>query len=233
MIGLLVQLLVSALLLYLLQKKTLEVLGFRITGKRVRDFFIFLLIAAFFASSYFGLRYVFGNEHWVLNPDFKFSLLAEGIIWNMKSVWYEELIFRGALFYILIVRLGWKSALAISSVAFGIYHWFSYELWGQPFQMAIIFLITGLMGMVYAYSYLKTGTIYLPVAIHFGWNFTRGFLFSEGSIGKGVWVVQAQEPAVTVSYLVFFIIQWLPMIGLMAVVTYLMYRRKGMVNGER
>lgn len=125
-----------------------------------------------------------GNEKWGLNPLFNIRLLWEGIWWNLKSVLFEELIFRGVLLFILIKRLGVAYGIIISSVAFGIYHWFSYGIIGNIPQMAIYFFVTGIMGLVYAYGYSKTFSLYIPSAIHFGWNFTNSFVFSKGPIGK-------------------------------------------------
>ena len=80
----------------------------------------------------------------------------EGLWWNIKSVLYEELIFRGVLFYILIKKLGALKALIISSVAFGIYHWFTYEILGNVPAMIYVFFFTGVVGMLYGYGYIKT-----------------------------------------------------------------------------
>jgi membrane protease YdiL (CAAX protease family) len=119
----------------------------------------------------------------------------------MKSVLFEELIFRGVLLYILIKWLGHVRAIIISSVAFGIYHWFSYELFGNPGQMIVIFLLTGSIGLLYA-----------TIAMHFGWNFTKGFIFSEGATGNGILVQAKPLPNVQVSYFVYAIVILTPFV---------------------
>jgi uncharacterized protein len=126
----------------------------------------------------------------VLDP----KLVLEGIWWNIKSVLFEELIFRGVIFYILIKKFGALPAITISALAFGFYHWFSYEIIGNVQQMIIVFFITGIMGLLYAYGYAKTYSLYIPVAIHFGWNFTQGFVFSKGVIGNGIFI-SVKKPA--------------------------------------
>jgi uncharacterized protein len=206
MIGILVQLAISWLLIWYFEKKNLSVLGLRPTAPRMMDLILFLVVSMACSASAFALRKYFGNEDWILNPKFSFSLLMNGIWWNIKSVLFEELIFRGVLFYLLIRRLGTLKALLVSSVAFGIYHWFSFEIIGNPLQMIYVFLITGIAGALYAYGYTQTGALYATIAMHFGWNFTKGFIFSDGSIGEGILVPVKSGPDVTVSYAIYYFI---------------------------
>ncbi|MBA2330078.1 MAG: CPBP family intramembrane metalloprotease, partial [Flavisolibacter sp.] len=94
----------------------------------------------------------FGKEEWILNPNISSLLILSGVWWNIKSVLFEELIFRGVLLYILIKKAGPAIAIAISSIAFGIYHWFSMEIFGNVIQMIVIFFVTGAMGLLLAYA---------------------------------------------------------------------------------
>lgn len=211
MIGIIVQLAISWVIIWLIERKDLGVLGFRPTKRRALEFCLFFMITAFCASLGFFMRMYFG-ERWQLNPDFTWKLLVNGFWWNIKSVLFEELIFRGVIFYILIRRLGVSRAILISSVAFGIYHWFSFDIIGNVPQMIMAFILTGLMGALYAYGYSKTFSLYVPCAIHLGWNFTRNFVFSEGNIGSGVLVPDSPAFTVTVSYFKYYMIIYLPML---------------------
>lgn len=224
MIGIIVQLAISWLLIWIFEKKDLGVLGLRPTQKRLADFFLFLIITALCCASGFFMRMNFG-ERWILNPVLTWKLVAEGAWWNIKSVLFEELIFRGVLLYILIKRSGVLKGIVISAVAFGIYHWFSFELFGNTSGMITTFLITGTMGLVYAYGYAKSFSIYIPSAIHLGWNFTQGFVFSQGPVGNGIFVATKPEKVVNVSYLTYFIVIFLPLIAAM-VINYLVIKKR-------
>ncbi len=186
MVGLLVQLAISWLIIWWLERKDLRVLGFFPTATRLRDFSLFFLLTAALCASGFLLRTAFGGPGWTLNPKLTTTLFFEGLWWHLRSVLFEELIFRGVLLYILICRLGAMRAILISAVAFGIYHWFSFGVIGNVGQMIQVFIITGLMGIVYAYGYAKSLSLYIPVAIHLGWNFTQGFIFPEGAVGTSI-----------------------------------------------
>ena len=212
MTGILVQLAISWLIIWFFEKKNLSVLGFRPTPKRLTDFILFFLVTAFFCSSGFLLKMLFAKEQWQINPDLSFSLILNGLWWNIKSVLFEELIFRGVLLYILIRKLGAVKAIIISATAFGIYHWFSFGVFGNPLQMLIVFVITGVMGLLLAYGYTKTFSLYTPIGIHLGWNFTQIFIFSQGPIGNGIFMPVNSQPFRTDSLIIFFIVTFFPLI---------------------
>ena len=225
MLGIILQLVISWLLVWLFEKKDLGVLGFRPTRRRVIDFALFFMITAICCSSGFFMRMYFG-ERWVVNPVLSFNLIATGLWWNIKSVLFEELIFRGVLLYILIKRLGIQKAIIISAIGFGIYHWFSYGIIGNYLQMAIIFVVTGTMGLLLAYGYSKTISLYIPCAIHLGWNFTYGFVFSEGPIGNGILIYVKPVTVVNVSYIIYYTVLYFPMVCMLLINYFLLKRRK-------
>jgi len=99
---------------------------------------------------------------------------------DVQSVLNEELVFRGVLLYGLIVYASQRTGLIVSVAAFGIMHWFSYDVIGNALGMALVFITTGLMGYVFAKAYIKTNSIVLPVGLHQGWNWVNGSIFSNG-----------------------------------------------------
>lgn len=212
MLGIIVQLALSWLILWLVERKNLSVLGFYPTSTRMRSLLLFFLVAALFPVIETGLRIQFFKERYQFNPLVNVKLVWEGFRWNLISVLYEELIFRGALLYILIKRWGAKQGMLVSAIAFGIYHWFSYNLFGNIIAMIYVFIITALMGWVLAYAYVKTRSMYIAIGFHLGWNFTNGFIFSKGSIGNGVLMLAKEQPVVTVSYFAYYTITILPII---------------------
>jgi uncharacterized protein len=229
MLGLIVQLAISWIIIRLFTKKDLSVLGFFPTRYRLMNFILFLLITAFCCATGFLLRFYFGKEEWILNPHASASLIFSGIWWNIKSVLFEELIFRGVLLYILIKKLGAGKAIIISAICFGIYHWFSMNAIGNIVQMIFVFFITGTMGFLLAYAFYKTSTILIPIAIHLGWNATTQVIFSEGPIGNQLLIKAEPVPEVTVSWLVFIIVIYVPVIS-MFIFNYLLLKSKSSKN---
>ena len=188
MAGIIVELIISWLLLWLICKKHLSVLGFRPTRARMINFGVGLFIAAACCALYQIMTTAFINNSWVFNKQVTAKSIMESSRWTLVSVLYEELIFRGALLYIAIKKIGATKACIISAVGFGIYHWFSFNVFGNPFMMVIIFLMTAIMGLSWAFAFAKTTSVYLPVALHFGWNLFSTVVFSNGNFGQGIFV---------------------------------------------
>jgi uncharacterized protein len=224
MIGILVQLALSWLIIWAIEKRDLSVLGFFPTRTRLKDFLIFFLVTALFCASAFLLKMLIAHQQWRLNPKLSTRLILEGTWWNLASVLFEELIFRGVILFILIRRLGSAKAIIISAIAFGIYHWFSFGVIGNPTGMIITFITTGTMGLLLAYGYAKTFSLYIPIGIHLGWNLTQIFIFSQGPIGDGILVPGDRSPFRSNSYLVFFSVTFLPVIAAM-LIDYLLIKK--------
>lgn len=108
------------------QRRSLSVLGFNKPAQRMVEFVAGLLVAGLFASIQYGLISHFSEFKWVRNPDLSGELLLESLRWNINSVLFEELVFRGYLLYMAIEYLGSRKACFLSALAFGVYHWFSY-----------------------------------------------------------------------------------------------------------
>ncbi len=192
MAGIIVELILSWLLLWLVCRKHLSVLGFSPTQNRITNLFVGLLIAASCCTAYQLLSIAFIDNNWKLNPKSTAKTIWEGTRYTLLSVLYEELIFRGALLYIAIKKLGVVKACMLSAVCFGIYHWFSFNVFGNPLGMVIIFLMTAIVGLSWAYAFAKTGSMYLPVGLHLGWNIFAMVVFKTGNFGDAI-LVKANE----------------------------------------
>jgi len=184
MIGIIVLLAVSWLLLYLIEKRSFLALGFLPIDRRLKEFFVGLGVTALLCVLAQSLEALLKNYDWVVNDGITLNLVLEALFWDIKSVFTEELMFRGALLYILIQKIGAKRAILISAIAFGIYHWFSYGVLGNSMAMIVVFIGTGLMGYAWAWAFSKTKSIMLPFGLHLGWNFTYNTIFSKGPLGE-------------------------------------------------
>lgn len=183
MLGIIAELFISWLLLRYIVKRNLSVLGLEPTWMRTFSLGIGFLLAALACICYQLMSTLFANNTWIFNKDVNFNNIITAIWWVLKSVLFEELLFRGALLYIVIEKWGNKKGCILSAICFGVYHWFSYGAFGNILQMALIFFMTGIFGFVLAISFSKTRSMYLPIGIHFGWNLLDQLLFSRSPLG--------------------------------------------------
>jgi membrane protease YdiL (CAAX protease family) len=207
MAGLIVELIISWLLLWIFFRQSLLVLGISPTKSRLFNLLFGFLIAAGCCTVYYFSFTLFANHIWSVNHEFTGKKLIKSSWWTLNSVLYEELIFRGALLYILIKKLGVKAACTLSAIGFGAYHWFTSGAIGNPSQMVFVFLMTGIWGVMFAVAFAKTKSLYLPVGLHFGWNFVNTVIFSQGPLGSQFLIGSGTQKLAGILSLIVFLFQ--------------------------
>ena len=190
MIGILVAIAISWLLLFLIEEKNILALGFLPIVKRLKQFLIGFIITGTLCVLVQYLEAYLKSSEWILNKNITSGIILKSFWWDLKSVLTEELIFRGAILYILIQKIGSRKSILISAIAFGIYHWFSYGVLGNVMAMILVFIGTGLMGYAWAWAFSKTKSIMLPFGLHLGWNFIHNTIFSKGPLGELALIAQ-------------------------------------------
>jgi uncharacterized protein len=90
---------------------------------------------------------------------------------------FEETMLRGIIFRIVEEKLGSYISLAISAIIFGAAHLLN------PASSVISTLCIGIVGFSFGASYIYSRSLWLPIAIHFSWNFVQSGIF--GAITSG------------------------------------------------
>jgi membrane protease YdiL (CAAX protease family) len=90
----------------------------------------------------------------------------------------EELLFRGVLHRILEQRAGSVIAIVVSSLFFGLTHLINGNatVWGT-----LAIAVEG--GTMLAVAYTATRSLWLPIGLHFAWNFLQGGVFGTAVSG--------------------------------------------------
>jgi uncharacterized protein len=89
----------------------------------------------------------------------------------------EEILLRGIVFRITEEKWGSTIALIISGVIFGGLHLIN------PHVTIVSFLCITVVGVLLAAAYMYYRNLWVPIAIHFAWNFTQNGIF--GAITSG------------------------------------------------
>jgi len=90
---------------------------------------------------------------------------------------FEETLLRGIIFRIVEEKLGSYISLLISAIIFGAAHLFN------PDSSVISSVCIGIAGFMFGASYTYSRSLWLPIAIHFSWNFMQSGIF--GTITSG------------------------------------------------
>jgi membrane protease YdiL (CAAX protease family) len=95
---------------------------------------------------------------------------------------FEELAFRGYGFQRLVDGVGPVVAVAVFSGLFGALHL------SNPSATLLSTANTVLTGVLLSVAYLKTRALWLPIGLHWAWNFFQGPIFSLPVSGLQLWI---------------------------------------------
>lgn len=124
----------------------------------------------------------------VLNDNYSFTgaqfnwfpQLSSFLFFFLVAV-FEEIIFRGVLFRMIDDRWNTAVALIISSLAFGAMHLFNT---GATLWSAVAIAIEA--GLVMGAAYKCSGTLWMPIGIHWAWNYVEGNVLGFAVSGNSV-----------------------------------------------
>jgi len=102
-----------------------------------------------------------------------------GLLVNIDVSIGEETVFRGYLLTGLKTAWGKWIGLALMMVIFGLFHLPAYFEGGmRSGTLTLAILLASLFGLMFGLIYLRTGSLWLPVILHFTWNFVETDLFN-------------------------------------------------------
>jgi len=176
---------------YLSEKKNVFYQWLFPPRRRLSEFFLGLILSIGLCIFTQILLSQLQGRTWHLSKDISIGKITFSLLYDFNSVVSEELLFRGFILHFLIKYWKTRPAMLVSASVFGIYHWFTFGVWGNLAAMVLVFVVTGLMGYVFAAAYVKTKSIILPVGIHLGWNWINNTMFSNGP--NGIQVLEADK----------------------------------------
>ena len=93
---------------------------------------------------------------------------------------FEEFLFRGYTLHNLTNWLGWKTAVIVQATIFALIHLGNVATASNQARVAALGAMPSifLIGVFFAISYRKTGSLWFPIGFHAAWNFSLGCLFS-------------------------------------------------------
>ncbi|HEX3675239.1 MAG TPA: CPBP family intramembrane glutamic endopeptidase [Rhizomicrobium sp.] len=118
--------------------------------------------------------------------------LLRALTLSLMAAVAEEVVLRGVVFRILEGAMGTTVALILSGLLFGFLHA------GNPGATAVSSLAIALeAGILLAAAYALTRSLWLPIGLHFAWNFAEGGIYSAPVSGipfKGLLNVPISGP---------------------------------------
>jgi membrane protease YdiL (CAAX protease family) len=180
-IGLSIDLMVVVSAIYLtrrfIDKRSFTSLGLHLNKQTTLDILLgivisFVLMSVVYITEYSLEWLTFQSFAWQTNSLSEvFSQTLQGFILHAHTGFKEELIYRGYVLQTLISGLNPFWGVATSSLFFGIGHLSN----PNSTWIAAAGLIT--IALFFVYGYIRTGQLWFPVGLHFGWNFFQSTIF--------------------------------------------------------
>ncbi len=165
-----------------LDRRPFVSLGLRLNRRAWRDFAAGTVIAALTQTALLGLLAATGAAvpYWNgFSGAGAARALAEAFVLWLLVGWSEELWMRGYWLQNIAEAAGLKWGVAVSSVFFALLHL------ANPHVnvLAEVGLIAA--GLFLAYGYVRSGALWLPLGLHFGWNLFEGTVYGFPVSGLG------------------------------------------------
>lgn len=189
----LINILVTAILLRCLLKLSYQDMKGWFSLQNTRELAIGLLLGAIAISIVFFALVLTGNAYVVSwQPQFTTSALKYLLVFILVGI-SEELFYRG--FIIASLRIYGNNLFIIlfSSGIFSLIHFLNNE-----FHL-LSFLNIMLIGMLFAYTFIETKSLWLPIGYHILWNYFQGNVYGfyvSGVAVPGVFITEYTDSTI-------------------------------------
>lgn len=113
-----------------------------------------------------------GGAHLSLDPARSLAALGSGAWFFAWAALFEETLFRGFVFQRMVDGTGvWIAQLSLA-LLFAVAHWGNPGM--GPATEVLATVDTALGAILLGLAFLRTGSLALPIGIHFGWNWAQG-----------------------------------------------------------
>ena len=161
-------------------RKPFSAVGLGLHPAMFREFGIGVLIGFLLMTGIFLLEYYSG----FIGLTWR-GLSIWGILWTLLGAVFlfalvavsEEFLFRGYLFQTFIQAVTLLPALLVTAALFGVGHW------RNPNATILAVVNIALAGVMFSIAYVKTRSLWLPIGLHFSWNFSQTTVYSFPTSG--------------------------------------------------
>jgi uncharacterized protein len=162
----------SSILVARLDGRPVGALGFAITSATPREIVSGTAIGGALIALIAVLLALTGSMRWAEDPggavDYVGMMVGTLVFFAVAAAW-EEALFRGYPFQVLVEGIGVWPAVLVSSAVFAWAH-------GQNPDVTLLALLNiFLAGVLLAVTYLRTRSLWFATAVHLGWNWMLAF----------------------------------------------------------
>ena len=172
-----------------LRGQSLAAVGLRIDASWLQQALCGVAIGSALMLAASAMILAAGGVRFAPDPAGGVVALAHGAWIFLWVALLEEILFRGFLFQRMVDGAGAWVALLLMAALFAAAHWGNPGMQGTTQVLATI--DTALGAILLGLAYLRTGSLALPIGIHFGWNWIQGSLlgFDVSGLDQAGWLL--------------------------------------------
>ncbi len=160
------------LMMKFFEVKNLWDVGLRLKPNTIYEITFGLVLGFAMITFVVAINLILGYYRYDLTLNQIYPQIFEALSFFLIVAFFEEILFRGYPFQRLIDGTNSIIATLIFSIAFSLAHF------KNPNINSIALLNIFLAGVWLSASYIKTRSLWLPISLHFSWNFFQGYLYS-------------------------------------------------------
>jgi uncharacterized protein len=189
-------LLASWIMTRFINRKPLAAIGFWFHDRTLRELGLGMLLGFVMMSGIVLVELALGYIHvaWRgLTLSEAAPVVAVSVLIFVLAALVEELLFRGYAFQTLMQMITFAPAVLVMSLLFGLGHVFN------PHATLLSTANVVLAGVWLSFAYLKTRGLWLPLGLHFAWNFTQTTIYAFPTSGlvfedRKLWILEQAGP---------------------------------------
>jgi membrane protease YdiL (CAAX protease family) len=172
-----------------LRGQPLSAVGLRLDARWMRQALAGIALGGVLMLAVTTLIHLAGGVRYGLDPAHGMAALAQGAWLFLWAALLEELLFRGFVFQRLVDGTGALTAQLLMAALFALAHWGNPGMEGTTEVWATIDTMLG--ALLLGLAYLRTGSLALPIGIHFGWNWVQGSVlgFDVSGMDQSGWLL--------------------------------------------
>ncbi|MFN3135507.1 MAG: lysostaphin resistance A-like protein [Candidatus Kryptonium sp.] len=160
------------LMMKFFEKRNFEDVGLRLKPNAIYEISLGLILGFIMITSVVAVNLTLGYYKYELTLNQIYPQIFKAFLLFLMVALFEEILFRGYPFQRLIDGTSPIVATLIFSLIFSLAHL------QNPNVNLIAVLNIFFAGIWLSASYIKTRSLWLPISLHFSWNFFQGYFYS-------------------------------------------------------
>jgi membrane protease YdiL (CAAX protease family) len=178
--------------LYRTDRQSLKTIGLNLSLRNTGFLFLGLLVGIVAVAGSHGLRSLYTGEAWHLGTAIDGMALLKSLYFVLPTAAVQELMFRGYPFTKAISTWGVTKTNILFAILFMLVHVIDRDVMQSIPRMIFLAVIIPVGHLYFATGLLRSGTLLLPIGLHWGNNWAERHLIGGSDNGQAIFYTTQQ-----------------------------------------